>query len=107
MEQEIFNGVYRKIKEGKQIPEAPRMSPKTGKPMTVLNLLGGSLAVDFCLDSEGMWFDKGEMEKLASGTARGISIKMDRITEKKEKPSATGPEETDIREKQRTGDIIS
>ena len=42
----------------------PLKSPKTGAPMTRIAI--GRTEIDLCPGSEGIWFDKGELERLAT-----------------------------------------
>jgi Zn-finger nucleic acid-binding protein len=43
--------------------QSQRISPKTGKNMLELSLFRGRLKIDFCKESGGLWFDRGELKR--------------------------------------------
>ncbi len=54
-----------------------RMSPRTGKPMQQLSFLAGRLQVEFCAETGGLWFDAGELRKLAVDDSELLSLQPD------------------------------
>ncbi len=56
---------------------SPRMSPKTGQPMEEVSFLRGELILDLCPETEGIWFDQGEIEKLVKTDPTMLSIRID------------------------------
>lgn len=44
--------------------DSARLSPVISRPMVELPILGGEIIIDYCLESEGFWLDKDEINKL-------------------------------------------
>ena len=70
-EGEIFNFTPDRLTLARALMQAKpnekpseRLSPKTGKPMREVPLLGGRLTLDACPDTRGFWLDAGELEKI-------------------------------------------
>ena len=68
---EIFHFTKRRkelansLKSGvQQARPTSRQCPKTGEALQELPLFDGTLVIDYCPASGGMWFDKGELEAI-------------------------------------------
>ncbi len=71
-------------------PASPRLSPKTGKPMQEMRFLDGRLVIDVCPDTEGMWCDDGEIERLVNTDPKLLSLRLDTtLRPLDEKPAAS------------------
>ncbi len=82
-----------KIKEALKNPgPSAKLNPRTQTPLVELSLLGGKLKIDYCPQTQGIWLDKGELEKLPSAKEAGLKIEIDRFTPPK-KLSSSGREE--------------
>ncbi len=69
-----------------------RLSPKTGAQMQEIAFLGGELMLDYCPETEGLWCDQGEIEKLVKAAPRMLSIGIDQsmkegVTPEQERPA--------------------
>lgn len=54
-----------KIEEAMRLKQpSPRISPSVGAPMVQLSILDGEIDIDYCPESEGIWLDKDEINKL-------------------------------------------
>ncbi|MFA7706649.1 MAG: M48 family metalloprotease, partial [Candidatus Omnitrophota bacterium] len=54
-----------KIEEAMQSKkDSTRLSPVFSRPMIELSILGGEIHIDYCPESEGIWLDKDEINKL-------------------------------------------
>lgn len=74
-----------KIEEAlKRARPSSKLSPKTGNPMLELSLLGGRLIIDYCPQTQGIWLDKGELERLPSAKEVKLYINIDRHTRPQE-----------------------
>jgi heat shock protein HtpX len=62
------------IKEGKP---TKKLSPKTEKPMVEIALFDNKLYIDFCPETEGLWFDEDELEKLQKISTKDLRINID------------------------------
>lgn len=72
-----------KMEEAMKIQKpSSRISPASGKPMVELPILGGAINIDYCLESEGIWLDKGEINKLSAIKSK---IQIDKGVLEKEK----------------------
>ena len=65
------------VKQGKP---SERLCPRTGKKMQEIEMLSGALILEYSPASGGLWFDKGELKKLAAKFGSKIKLKIDRIT---------------------------
>ncbi len=54
-----------------------RVSPKTGRPMQEITFLDGKLVLDVCPETEGIWFDEGEIERLVNAGPNLLSLRID------------------------------
>lgn len=74
-------------KAQKSAKSSPRLSPKTGKAMQEIVFLDGKLVLDVCPETEGIWFDEGEIERLVSADPKLLSLQIDRtVQEPDQKP---------------------
>jgi heat shock protein HtpX len=74
-----------KIEEALKLQKpSSRLSPLSGRPMIELPLMEGEINIDYCPDSEGIWLDKDEINKLPVIKA---NIQIDRGVFSKEKES--------------------
>ncbi len=53
-----------------------RLSPKTNSPLIKIVLFGINL--DYCTQTEGIWLDEGELEKLPGVDAKNLDISLDK-----------------------------
>jgi Zn-dependent protease with chaperone function/Zn-finger nucleic acid-binding protein len=58
-----------------------RKCPKTGEAMQEIPLLDGELTIEFCPNTGGMWFDKGELKKMLTADPKKLPIKIDVVME--------------------------
>jgi Zn-dependent protease with chaperone function/Zn-finger nucleic acid-binding protein len=58
-----------------------RQCPKTGEALQELPLFDGTLVIDYCPASGGMWFDKGELKKVLTVDPKKLSIKIEPVME--------------------------
>ncbi len=58
-----------------------RKCPKTGEVMQEIPLLDGELIIDFCPNTGGMWFDKGELKKTLTADPKKLPIKIEPLME--------------------------
>lgn len=65
------------VKQGKP---SERICPRTGKKMQEIEMLSGALILEYSPASGGLWFDKGELEKLSAKFGSKIRLKIDRTT---------------------------
>lgn len=61
----------------KSAKSSSRLSPKTERPMQEITFLDGKLALDVCPETEGLWFDEGEIERLVNADPRLLSLRLD------------------------------
>jgi Zn-finger nucleic acid-binding protein len=59
------------IKKGKP---TQKLSPRTNKPMVEISLFNGSLSIDFCPESEGLWLDGGKLDRLRQLGVKDLKI---------------------------------
>jgi heat shock protein HtpX len=57
-----------------------RACPGTGEAMESLKLFNGTLTVDYCRSSGGIWLDSGEARRLSEGFDKGFNIRFDKKT---------------------------
>ncbi len=62
------------------------LSPKTQKPMQEISLLDGRLHIDHCPDTDGLWFDGGELEQLQKANIKDLKIILDEQAKISAKP---------------------
>ena len=81
---EIFHFTKRRkelansLKSGvQQARPTSRQCPKTGEALQELPLFDGTLVIDYCPASGGMWFDKGELKKVLTVDPRKLAIKIE------------------------------
>ena len=81
---EIFHFTKRRkelansLKSGvQQARPTSRQCPKTGEALQELPLFDGTLVIDYCPASGGMWFDKGELKKVLTVDPRILAIKIE------------------------------
>ncbi len=68
------DNLYRKLVEATKHPRpSSRLNPHTHTPLVELTLPGG-LVIDYCPDTEGIWLDKGELERLPQ--AKDVKINL-------------------------------
>ncbi|MEW6607519.1 MAG: M48 family metalloprotease [bacterium] len=84
----VVRALEQAIKEGKP---TTKLSPKTQKPMQEISLSEGKIQIDYCPQSNGLWFDAGELEQLQK---TDIKITLD-----KEAKISTKPEIYEIKRK--------
>ncbi len=56
--------IEEKLKPAKDCPEKPRPCPVCRKKMEKMNFGDSEVLTDHCVNGEGIWFDKGELEKI-------------------------------------------
>lgn len=61
----------------KAVKPSPKLSPKTGEAMEEIPFLEGELVLDVCPKTKGIWFDKGELNKLVKTDPKLLSVKID------------------------------
>ncbi len=73
------------IEEAKKSQKpSSKLSPVSGRPMVELSIAGDTIKIDYCPESEGIWLDKDEINRLPAIKSR---IQIDKGTfEKKEIP---------------------
>ena len=54
-----------------------RLSPKTGRPMQEITFFNEKLVLDVCPETEGIWFDEGEIERLVDADPDLLSLRLD------------------------------
>src|SRR5210317_43872 len=98
---EIFHFTKRRkelansLKSGvQQARPTSRQCPKTGEALQELPLFDGTLVIDYCPASGGMWFDKGELKKVLTVDPRKLAIKIEPWTGEDDASTAE-PAETD------------
>jgi heat shock protein HtpX len=64
-----------------------RVNPRTQKPLVELNLFNGSLIIDYCTETQGIWLDKGEIDKLPGTQGANLKIEFDKGSSKPIKES--------------------
>ncbi len=70
--------VQAQIEEALQHPHpSERRNPYTQKPLVELSLFNGDLIIDYCRDSQGIWLDKGEINKLPASGKTNIGIDLE------------------------------
>ena len=60
-----------------QARPSERLSPKTGEEMHEVPLFGEDLVIDMCPQTQGLWFDGGELKKLRKARPRLLTIAFD------------------------------
>jgi len=85
---EIFHFTRRRKELAKALKTAyqqarttQRKCPKTGEAMQEIPLLDGELIFEFCPNTGGMWFDKGELKKILTADPKKLPIKIEPVME--------------------------
>ena len=82
--------VQAQIEEALKNPQpSKRCNPYTQKPLVELSLFNGALLIDYCRDSQGIWLDKGEINKLPSSGKTNIGIDIEEGMNDKEDQKQT------------------
>jgi len=81
--QYLRQNIWEALKNPKR---SQRLNPYTQLPLLELSLFGGKLVIDYCPESEGIWLDKGEMEKIPTSKDIKLNLTIDKgVVEKKGK----------------------
>ena len=72
----------------KESNPSDRTCPRTGESMKEITLMDGQLTLDYCPASGGIWFDAGELHKLASKFGGAFKLTFDRNTMPSAEPGA-------------------
>ncbi len=56
-----------------------RVNPHTQTPLVELHLWKGKLVIDYCPQTQGIWLDKGELEKLPGAKELKLKIEIENI----------------------------
>lgn len=76
------------IEEALKNPKpSQRLNPHTQQPLVELSLSKGDLIIDYCPQTQGIWLDKGEIDKLPASAGIKLQIDLDKGSAKEIKQS--------------------
>ena len=76
-------GLREEIEKALKNPkQSNRVNPTTNTNLVELTLYNGSLVIDFCPKTSGIWLDKGELERLSSVEESQLRLMLDKIEQK-------------------------
>ncbi|MFH1621900.1 MAG: M48 family metalloprotease [Candidatus Omnitrophota bacterium] len=68
-----------------------RFNPHTQKPLIELNLFDGNIIIDYCPETQGIWLDKEEIDKLPGTKGIKLKIEFDKGTTEATKEAVSVP----------------